>query len=199
MNRRWRRGQGWLIAVLVIGGGCVLAEYVVWLHRRYWRCIVAAGMSLRNFASDHGGGFPAPTNGFGNPFAGWARSFPREIPVLVGPGDDGSWLRDAAFSGESMVAEVCSRIYVQGLNESLDSRIVVRVDRFETRGGDHSPRPWAGYLRGAIRLDGSLAGVPVAGGPAFARNQVQLLVQAGIPRATAEACCRPTLDPNAKR
>ena len=29
--------------------------------------------------------------------------------------------------------------------------------------------------------------------------KVQLLVQAGIPRATAEAYYRPTLDPNAKR
>jgi hypothetical protein len=41
--------------------------------------------------------------------------------------------------------------------------------------------------------------IPVDRWPAFASNQVQLLVQAGIPRATAEAYYRPTLDPNAQR
>ncbi len=44
-----------------------------------------------------------------------------------------------------------------------------------------------------------MARVTVPRWPAFASNQVELLVKEGIPRATAEAYYRPTLDPNAKR
>lgn len=199
MNGRWHSRKVWLIVILAIGGIYVLSEYALWLDRRHRHCIVNAGLSLKIYASDHNGHFPSHTNGFGNALVTWAKSFPGDERTLVGPGDDGAWLRKAVATGESVDESLCSRIYVQGLNESLDPQIVVLFDRFATRGGDHSPHPWAGYLREAVRLDGSLARVPVAGWPAFASTQVELLVEFGIPRATAEAYYRPTLDPDAKR
>ncbi len=199
MNGRWHSRKFWLIVMLAIGGVYVLSEYAFWLHRRRRHCLLVAGFSLRDYAEAHGGEFPRHTNGFGNALVVWAKSSPSEIPIMVGPGDDGSWLRNAVTTGESVDEGVCSRIYVQELNESLDPQVVVLFDRFATRGGDHSPHPWAGYLREAIRLDTSLARIPVDRWPAFASNQVELLVKEGIPRATAEAYYRPTLDPNAKR
>jgi hypothetical protein len=199
MKMRLRSGWFWLVVVLLIGSFYVLGKYAVWINGRHQHCIKAAGLSLRIYASDHGGNFPSHTNGFGDALVVWAKANPGDERTLVGPGDDGRWLQEAVATGDSVDESLCSRIYVQGLNESGNREIAVLFDRFATRGGDHSPHPWSGYLREACLLDGSMVGIPASRWPAFASNQVQLLVQAGIPRATAEAYYRPTLDPNAKR
>jgi hypothetical protein len=199
MKTRLRSGWFWLVAVLLVGAVYVLGNYAVWIKGRHKHCIVAAWLSLKSYASDHGGSFPSHTNGYGDALVVWAKASPGVERNLVGPGDDGRWLREAVATGDSVDENLCSRIYVQGLEESSYPRIAVLFDRFATRGGDHSPHPWAGYLREACLLDGSMVRIPVARWSAFASNQVQLLVQAGIPRATAEAYYRPALDRDAQR
>ena len=151
------------------------------------------------YATDHGGRYPVHTNGFGDALALLiAGEYDSTGHTLVGVDDDASLLRSAATNKNDVPEELCTRIYVQGLSESDNPDIAILFDKFSVRGGDHR-RGFGPYLREVLMGDGGMRIVGHDRWPAFASNQVQLLVQAGIPRATAEAYYRPTLDPNAKR
>jgi hypothetical protein len=157
-------------------------------------------MSLNSYAAVNAGQFPFHTNGYPQALVKWARFEPWIVPSLVGVDDDGSWLTAAVTSGVPVNETNCTRIYVQGLSTASNPQIAVLFDRYAVKGGDHfRGLPGKPFLREACFVDGSNEMIPVDRWPAFASNQVQLLVQSGIPRATAEAYYRPTLDPNAKR
>ena len=56
--------------------------------------------------------------------------------------------------------------------------------------GDHCHGPrriWAPLRREVLLVDGRMQAILEKNWPAFANNQVELLVKAGFPRATAEA------------
>lgn len=161
-------------------------------------CIKAAGSALQMYATDHGGVFPVHANGFGDALALSAAEEYDDGHCLVGADDDASWLKAAATNKTDVPEELCTRIYVQGLNPS-QCELAVLFDRYAVRGGDHFRSRRREYLREVCMADGSMQTITTNRWFAFVTNQVELLVQAGIPRATAEAYYRPTLDPNAKR
>jgi hypothetical protein len=108
------------------------------------------------------------------------------VGLITGPGDRGEVLKRALKTGERIPEEKCSRVYIQGLSETNDSQIAVLFDKRSSPGGDHFHRPWGALLRELCLLDGSMQVIPEKRWPEFASNQVELLVQAGIPRAAAE-------------
>lgn len=185
-----------VVATLAAGLG-----YIAWNWGRIHKhCIKLVGMSLNNYAAVNAGQFPFHTNGYPQALVKWARFDPNIIPSLVGVDDDGSWLSAALTSAKPVNETNCSRIYVQGLSTTNDPRIVVLFDRIAVKGGDHfRGTPGQPFLREVCMVDGMTDMVPLSRWPAFASNQVELLVEAGIPRATAEAYYRPTLNPDAKR
>jgi hypothetical protein len=158
-----------------------------------------SGMILRSYASDHEGKFPTHTNGFGDALALLIVENPYDAQFFVGVGDNADWLRAAATNHTDVPEDICTRIYVQGLTETNSTEIAILFDKYAVRGGDHFRSRSKPYLREVCLLDGSMQTVTLDRWPAFASNQVELLVQEGIPRKTAEAYYRPTLDPNAKR
>jgi hypothetical protein len=189
-----------LMAIAVLFAIAVgLAIYARSLPPVHQHCIKAAGFALMSYAADHAGAYPVHTNGFGDAIALLVAEEYDDGRHFVGVGDDATWLRAAVTNKADVHEELCTRIYVQGLNESQYG-LAVLFDRYAVRGGDHH-REMRGqpYLREVLMADGSMNTITLDRWPSFASNQVQLLVQAGIPRATAEAYYRPTLDPNAKR
>jgi hypothetical protein len=160
---------------------------------RHEHCIKNTGLALRIYSTDHGGHFPFHTNGFGNALLlligegslGDTNGV-YSVNFLTGPGDNGDVFRKALKTGEAIPEEKCSRIYIQGLSETNNPQIALVFDKKPTRGGDHFRRPWGPYLREVCMLDGSMEVVREEKWPAFASNQVELLVQEGIPRARAE-------------
>ena len=63
------------------------------------------------------------------------------------------------------------------------AEICIEMTRFVR---DHFRRPWGPLEREICLLDGYMRGVPDKRWPEFSSNQVELLVQAGIPRAAAK-------------
>lgn len=139
------------------------------------------------------------TNGFGDALALLvAESNPDAAQYFVGVGDDGAWLQAAATNGSNVSEDRCTRIFVQGLDESK-YELAVLFDRYAVRGGDHRRSFFLPYVREVCMADGSMQVIRQENWTAFASNQVELLVGEGISRATAEAYYRPTLDPKAIR
>lgn len=101
-------------------------------------------------------------------------------------GTKGQVFKRALMTGERIPEEQCSRTYIQGLSETNDPQIVILFDKKSCPGGDHFRRPWGPREREICLLDGSMQGVSDKRWPEFSSNQVELLVQAGIPREAAK-------------
>mgnify|MGYP007070990271 CR=1 FL=1 len=156
-------------------------------------------MILRIYAAEYGGKFPVHTNGFGDALALLvAKSEADAARYFVGVGDDGAWLQAAATNGSNVPEDRCTRIYVQGLDESK-YELAILFDRYAVRGGDHFRSIFRPYVREVCMADGSMQVIRQENWATFASNQVELLVREGVSRATAEAYYRPTLDPRAIR
>ena len=77
---------------------------------------------------------------------------------------------------------------IQGWREDSDPDIAVLFDKLPNP-GDHCIGPkriWAPLCREVVLVDGSMQAILEKNWPAFASNQVELLVKAGFSRATAE-------------
>ena len=155
-------------------------------------CIKNTGLALRMYATDHEGRFPADTNGFGNALlllvkGGYLGDTNNTFSVrlVTGPGDDGAVFTETLRTGARIPEEKCSRVYVQGLSEENNPQIAILWDKKSNPGGDHFRRPWGPLLREVSLLDGSMQVIREKDWPHFASNQVELLVQAGLDRATA--------------
>jgi hypothetical protein len=75
------------------------------------------------------------------------------------------------------------------LSETNDPEIVILFDKLPTPGGDHCHgfrRLSAPLGREIWTIGGSMKFIPESRWPAFAKEQIELLVVAGIPRDQAE-------------
>ena len=177
---KWVLLIGVLLAPLVYAG-------TVWLHNlrmAHHHCMKIAGMEFREYAMEHGGALPYHTNGYGDALLLLVKDKPEDIPFVCGPGDDGHVFSTALAHGLHVPQEQCSRVYVQGLNETNYPGICILFDRRSVKGGDHfygSGKP----VREVCLLDGSMQTIPDAGWAEFSRQQVELLVEAGFTREKA--------------
>lgn len=161
-------------------------------HYAHQHCIKQTGLAFGVYASDHQGQLPASTNGFGNALLllvkeGYLGETNRVGPIC-GPGDDGHIFREALKNHSIVPEDQCSRVYIQGLNESNDPEICILFDRNSCRGGDHFRSPWGHRVRELCLLDGSMQIIRDEDWPEFSRKQVALLVAAGFPRTNALRC-----------
>ncbi|HNU53101.1 MAG TPA: hypothetical protein PKJ98_19585 [Verrucomicrobiota bacterium] len=168
---------------------CVLFFNLFHAHEH---CIKQTGAAFRSYATEHDGKFPADTNGFGNALlllvkGGYLGDTNGHYGVgpITGPGDDGEVFREALRTGLRIPEEKCSRVYIQGLSKANNPRLVILFDKRPTPGSDHFHRPWGPLLREVCFLDGSMQCIQESSWPAFASNQVELLVQEGFERAQA--------------
>jgi hypothetical protein len=80
-------------------------------------------------------------------------------------------------------------VYVRGLTTQSDGRLAILFDKRSTPGGDHCHLParlWEARGREVLYRDGSMGFVRDGDWPAFAAEQVELLVRESISRAEAE-------------
>jgi hypothetical protein len=186
---KWLRVVGALLLLLVAGHFSLRIFYLRYAHQH---CLKGATLGLALYANDHEGRFPFHTNGFGDALLmlvtdtnDYAR-----INVITGPGDDGEVYKTAMANHVDVPEEKCSRVYIQGLSETNDPRIAIIFDRYSTRGGDHFRSPFRDPVREVGLICGSMEVIRNEQWPEFSRKQIELLVQANLPRATAQAYYR---------
>ena len=152
-------------------------------------CIPQAGGALRVYASDHGGRFPVHTNGYGDALLLLADDNSFFFECLTGPGFSGDVFRKAKTTGANVNEAECGRIYIQGLKIDSNPDIVLLFDKLPTP-GDHChffSRLTRPFGREVLFIAGHHQFIRNPDWPAFATNQIKLLVEAGIPEPVAKS------------
>ncbi len=191
----WRIRKPFALAVGLVVLGVVLGWLYVKTHplvfnESLWghaHCIKGGGLSLLTYAHDHGGRFPAHTNGYGDALvlvnAGWDAA-------LTGPGYGTEVFERVRRTGEDAPESEFGRVYVQGLSATNAREIAILFDKLPTPGGDHCHFPWrlsAPLGREVWTIGEGMRFVPESRWPAYSKEQIELLVSAGMPREQAEA------------
>ena len=198
---RWAIGLGILI---LVGGGWFFAPELLraigfkplvfnesWYSHKH--CIKQWGMALKIYADDNGGKFPAHASGY----AAALQLLMKPPDHLMGTylvmgapgGYSGKVFEDANSKGAWVREADCGRVYVQGLREDSKPEIALVFDK-QPSPGDHAHGwlRWNAPLRREVCLvDGSMVVIDESAWPEFARKQIELLVEAGIPRERAVA------------
>ena len=180
-------------AVCGVAVVALLCFYYVKTHplvfnESFWghaHCIKQAGMSLRMYSMDNAGRFPFHTNGYGDALLLIEDAW---LPSFTGPGYDTAVLEMAQRTGEDVEESKCGRVYVQGLSETNSPDIALLFDKLPNP-GDHRhllSRLNAPLVREVSLLDGNMQVIRETEWSAFSKRQVDLLVEAGMPRDEAE-------------
>lgn len=151
-------------------------------------CIACTVKGLAFYALDNEGRYPAHPNGYGDALL-MIYTNVNVGSLLTGPGYEGKIFDEAARTNGHVPEAACGRVYVQGLTDKDYGQIVLLFDKLPTPGGDHCTgfhRLTAALGREVALVDGSTDFIPETHWPAYASNQVRLLVEAGISRAEAE-------------
>jgi len=157
-----------------------------WGHEH---CIKGIGLSLQVFAMEHGGRFPSHANGYGDALLLLSNEVNCCWALLTGPGYSGEVFGKAAATGRDLPEAECGRVYVQGLSTADNPDVVLLFDKVPTPGGDHRhglARLKAPLLREVWTIGDGMSSVLESNWPAFARGQIELLVEVGFSRLEAE-------------
>ena len=165
------------IVVISITAWCMLRP------ERHQHCIKSAIFILFGYANEHGGTYPKSDRGWGDAMLSFA-SGPDDtnwVRFFVGVDDDGAHLIRALKTGEDVIEEQCTRIYVQGLTEKSDSGIAILFDRESVKGGDHfRGLPGQQRLREVITVGGTHQMIKDPEWPSFVARQRKLLRNEGF-------------------
>ena len=191
--KEWMKKRWWLLltALIVLPLLAYAGLFLIGmfnLFHAHEHCSKGTGLALRSYASDHEGRYPFHTNGFGDAILLVLKENPSEdVRLFTAPGDDGGMLKNCLEKGLDVPEEECTRIYIQGLSETnAQDQVVMMFDKYPTRGGDHFRRPWGPLIRDVIMSDGFVRFMPEKRWPAFAREQIELLVKLGFNRPELE-------------
>lgn len=152
-------------------------------------CIKGIGLAFYSYANDNDGKFPAHTNGYGDALL-LMMEYVGSTKLLTGPCYSEA-VFERARTAKADVPEVeCGRVLVEGLSTNSNPEIFLLFDKQPTCGGDHS-HLWTKMFRPLGRevwLAGSgMRFIPESQWAETARKQIELLVEAGIPRERAVA------------
>lgn len=153
-------------------------------------CIGQIAISLNVYANDNGGRYPSHTNGYGDALLMMFDLVGGQGDLLSGPCYRGKVFEDAFRLKSDVPESECGRVYVQGLTDSSHPDIVLVFDKQPTHGGDHT-HGWhklsAPLGREVKAIGHAHRFISEREWPEFARKQIELLVEAGIPRERALA------------
>lgn len=151
-------------------------------HAHCWK--IADGF-LQQYAHEHAGRYPCHTNGYGDAIllinGVWLGCF-------SGPGYSTEAWEKAQREGSNVPEDQCGRVYVQGLSNTDNADIVLLFDKVPTA-GDHCHffrRLSASLVREVVKI-GGVTIIPESQWPAVVKEQIELLVAAGISRQQAES------------
>jgi len=152
-------------------------------------CIVIMGLSLDSYAAEHDGHYPADTNGYGNALLQLTNYTADFWAGMTGPGYDSKVFEEAARTGQHIPESECGRIYVQGLSRTNDPDIALFFDKIPSPGGDHCHFPWRLYApmaREVWTIGSGRRVIRDTDWAAYCKTQIDLLIEAGIPKERAE-------------
>jgi hypothetical protein len=177
-----------VLAVIVALTYCYVRKNPLVFNESFFghaHCIKGGGLDLNVYAGEHFGRFPFHTNGYGDALLlvnnGWDAA-------LTGPGYDTQSFERARKTGENAPESEFGRVYVQGLRDTDNPEIAILFDKLPTP-GDHCHgfrRLSAPLGREIWTIGGGMRFIPESRWQAFAKEQVELLVAAGIAREQAE-------------
>ena len=180
-----------LTAVAVLFGAYYVKSHPLVFNESLWEhahCMPQASLSLRTYALDHGGRFPYSTSGYGDALLLMTNEMANFWGGFTGPGYDSKVFAEAARTGRHIPEHACGRVYIQGLSDTNDPGIALLFDKVAAP-ADHCNFPrrlWAGFTRDVGFVDGHWETIPAEKWAAFSRQQVDLLVAAGLSRAQAQ-------------
>jgi hypothetical protein len=187
---KWLVRVSIIIAVLGLGVVIYVKMHPLVFNESFFQhahCMAQADMALLIWAHEHGGQFPTHTNGYGDVLLlVWNEAGSPQI--LTGPGYSPDPIRRAHDKQTHLAEAECGRVYVQGLHDDTDRRIVILFDKLSTP-GDHTHffgRMWSPLGREVGFVDGSHGFISDDHWPSFAKEQIDLLVRAGFDRKEAE-------------
>jgi len=195
LSRKWRWVIGGVVGLAGLFVAFMFAMAFLNPFHRHEHCIRQTGLGFRLYANDHHGEYPFHPNGFGDALLLLVRSNHTYVAMITAPGDDGHYFEECLKTGADVPEARCSRVYVQGLREASNPQLAMVFDRRPTRGGDHWRRPWGPLMRDVCLADGSVLFLNESGWPAFAKQQIELLVQEGFSRTEAERLYAPASPP----
>jgi hypothetical protein len=162
-----------------------------WYSHRH--CIKQWGLALKVYAEDNKGAFPVHPSGYAAALQLLLKPPHNQMGtylVMGAPGGyDGKVFEDANSKGAWVQEADCGRVYVQGLREDAKAQIALVFDK-QPSPGDHAHgwRRWSLPLRREVCLvDGTMEVIEESAWLEFAKKQIELLVEAGIPRERAVA------------
>jgi hypothetical protein len=158
----------------------------LWQHAH---CMPQVTLSLRQYASEHGGRFPYHTNGYGDALLMLKPEINGYWNLLTGPGYSASAFEEGDKNSSDVDERRCGRVYVQGLSENNNPEIAVIFDKVASPGDHcHFPRRlWRQFGRDVGFIDGHWRPVSELKWLEFVKQQVDLLVEAGFTKEQAEA------------
>jgi len=183
-----------IILLSIVGVVAVFSTYYIRSHPLVFNesffghahCIVGGGLSLMSYAKEHNGRFPFSTNGYGEALVmvndGWDES-------LTGPGYDAGVFERVRRTGKHAPNSEFGRVYVQGLSQTNDSEIALLFDKLPTPGGDHCHlfrRMLSPLAREVWTVGGDHRVIKETEWPAYSKQQIELLVAAGLRKEQAE-------------
>lgn len=178
-----------LLAVIVACGFFYVRAHPLVFNESFLghaHCMKGGGLGLMGYAHEHGGQFPFHTNGYGDALLlvneGWDAA-------LTGPGYDALVFEQVRKTGEDAPESEFGRVYVQGLRDTNAPEIALLFDKLPTPGADHCHlfrRMFAPLGREVWTIGCEMRFIPESRWSAFAKEQIDLLVAAGIAREQAE-------------
>jgi hypothetical protein len=174
--------------VLAISTYFYVKTHPLVFNESFWEhahCMKIATMTLLNYAAHHNGQFPVHPGGYGDALLLLDEE---TYHTLTGPGFDPSTFHEAKIKGVHLPEEKCGRVYIQGLASKMNPDIVILFDKIPTPGGDHAHFPyrlWAPLRREVGYIDGHTGAIDETAWAQFSLDQVELLVQNGIPKNQA--------------
>ncbi len=187
-------------AILLISGAVIIfaicAIYVrthpLVFNESFWdhaHCIKITGLSLMTYAHEEGH-FPFHPGGYGDALLLLTNELGNFWGGYTGPGYDSRVFAQAARTGEHISEDACGRVYVQGLTQSDNPQIALLFDKIPTPGGDHChflSRLTAPLIREVWTVDGEMKRIPENEWATFSKNQIDLLVKAGVAKERAQS------------
>jgi hypothetical protein len=179
-----------LMAFVLLAALCTfyVKTHPLVFNESFWRhahCIKQVGLALETYAHYHGGLYPFHTNGYGDALLMLEEE---SLSLLTGPGYTAEVFQRARDNKTDVPENECGRVYVQGLSETNDG-IALLFDKTPSP-GDHRhflSRISAPSVREIWTIRSGMHIIRESEWPAYAKKQIQLLVEAGIPRKQAEA------------
>jgi hypothetical protein len=168
---------------LKVGGVILAGSVAVWVcaviyaraHRSqhdHAHCIAVADGILEQYRLEHGH-YPYSTGGYGDAIR-LATTNRKNFVFFTAEGYSTKPFEDALEHGVHVPENECGRVYVQLPGTNTNPNIVILFDKKSRRGGRETS-------------DAAQRFVKDRDWPAFAQQQIELLVAAGIPRKQAES------------